>query len=200
MGKPPDPAPGASAGAREPADSAPRSPGELFLTFSGISLQAFGGALAFIERTVVQKKRWLSAKEFLGLYAISQVLPGPTGISFCVLLGDRFFGLRGAACALAGFLLPPAFVVLCLAALFQQYQAVPPVQGALHGMGAAAVGLIIHTATRMSRSLSGQHLGILVALLSFAAVALARVPVSLVVLTLGVASVAWAWRALGRSA
>jgi len=33
-----------------------------------------------------------------------------------------------------------------------------------------------------------------VALLSFAAVGLGRVPVSLVVLTLGVASVAWAWR------
>lgn len=177
---------------------APRSPGELFLTFSGISLQAFGGALAFIERSIVHKKRWLSAKDFLGLYAICQVLPGPSGMSFCVLLGDRFFGLRGAAAALAGFVLPPAVIVLSLTALFQQFQHVPWVQGTLHGMGAATVALIMHTFARMARSLRGQRLGMAVGALSFCAVALLRLPVSVVVLALGSASVAWAWHVLGR--
>lgn len=89
----------------------PRSAGELFLVFAWISMQSFGGALTFIEKTVVRDKRWLSPTEFLGLYAISQVLPDPTGISFCVLLGDRFFGLRGAAAALGCFLLLPSVVI-----------------------------------------------------------------------------------------
>ena len=178
------------------APSTPQSPSALFLAFSALSLQAFGGALAFMERTVVQKKRWLTAQEFLGLYGISQALPGPTGISFCVLLGDRFFGLRGAAAALAGFLLPPAVVVLSLAALFQQFQHVSWVQGALHGMGAASVGLIVHTALHMSRTLRGQRIGIAVALLAFLAVSFGQLPVSTVVLSLGVASVAWAWWSL----
>jgi chromate transporter len=190
--------------AEEPADGAdapdaqPRSPGELFLTFAGISLQAFGGALSFIERAVVRDKRWLSPKEFLGLYAISQVLPGPTGISFCVLLGDRFFGLRGAVATLGGFLLVPSVLVIGIASLFQQFQHVAHVQGALHGMGTAAVGLIVTTALRMGRTLRGQRVGIVVAVLSFAAVAFAKLPVSTVVLALGVPSVAWAWRSLGR--
>ncbi len=192
-----EPDPGADAGA---ATQSPQSAGELFIAFSLISLQAFGGALAFIERTVVRQKRWLTAQEFLGLYAIGQVLPGPTGISFCVLLGDRFFGLRGAAAALAGFLLLPALIVLSLAALFQQFQQVAWAQGALHGMGAAAVALIIHTAARMARSLRGQRVGIAVAVLTFAAVALLRLPVSVVMASIGVASVAWAWRVLGAAA
>lgn len=177
---------------------APRSPGELFLTYSGISLQAFGGALAFTERALVHKKRWFTPKDFLGLYAISQVLPGPTGVSFCVLVGDRFFGLRGATAALTGFLLPPAFIVLALAALFQHFNHLPAVQGALHGMGAAAVALIIHTAARMSRALRGERVGIAVALASFCAVGLAGLSVRTVLLTLGLASVAWAWHRLGR--
>lgn len=181
-----------------PGQTPPRSPGELFLGFAWISLQAFGGALAFIERTVVRDKRWLSPSEFVGLYAVSQVLPGPTGISFCVLLGDRFFGFRGAVATLAGFLLLPSVIVIAIASLFQQFQHVPQVQGALHGMGTAAVGLIVTTMLRMSRTLRGQRVGIAVAALSFAAVALARVPVGTVVLTLGVASVLWAWRSLGR--
>jgi chromate transporter len=71
---------------------------------------------------MVHKKRWFTPKDFLGLYAISQVLPGPTGVSFCVLVGDRFFGLRGACAALAGFLVLPTFIVIGLASLFQQNQ------------------------------------------------------------------------------
>lgn len=187
--------------AEEPAEEgqvAPGSPGELFLAFAWVSIQAFGGALALIERTIVREKRWLSAKEFLGLYAVSQVLPGPTGISFCVMLGDRFFGLRGAIAALTGFLLVPSVIVIAIASVFQHFQQVPQVQGALHGMGAAAVGLIITTALRMGRTLRGNRVGALVAALSFGAVALARLPVSTVVLTLGVVSVLWAWRSVGR--
>jgi chromate transporter len=191
------PLPGADESAEE-AQLAPASPGELFLAFAWISLQAFGGALSFMERTVVRDRRWLSPKEFLGLYAVSQVLPGPTGISFCVLLGDRFFGVRGAIATLGGFLLVPAVIVIGIASVFQQFQYVPQVQGALHGMGTAAVALIITTAMRMGRTLRGQRLGVVVAALSFAAVGLARLPVGTVVLTLGVASVVWAWRSLGR--
>ncbi len=172
----------------------PASAFELFLAFAGLSLQSFGGAVTFIERTVVQKKRWLSAKDFLGVYAISQVLPGPTGISFCVLLGDRFFGWRGALATVSGFLLVPAVTVLSLASLFFHFQHLAAVQGALHGMGAASVGLIMTTATRMARSLLGRRTAIVVAALGFCAVGLLRLPVSLVVLTLGSASVGLAWR------
>lgn len=192
---PPPPATDEAAGADT---SPPRSPGELFIAFALISLQAFGGAFAFIERTIVRDKRWLSPQEFLGLYAVSQVLPGPTGISFCVLLGDRFFGFRGAVATVGGFLLLPSVIVIGVTSAFQHFQHVPQVQGALHGMGAASVGLIVTTALRMGSTLKGQRVGIAVAALSFAAVALGRIPVGTVVLTLGVLSVLWAWRSLAR--
>lgn len=180
------------------ATRAPRSPGELFLAFAGLSLQSFGGAVAHIERTVVRRKRWLTGEEFLGLYGISQVLPGPTGISFCVLFGDRLFGVRGAIAAVAGFLLLPAVIVIGIASLFQQFHHVPQVQGALHGMGAAAVGVIASAALRLAANLRGHHAGIVVAVLAFAAVGLARMPVAWVVMSVGVLSVLWAWRSLGK--
>lgn len=187
-----------------PADSgsqdtvAPRSSGELFLAFAALSLQSFGGAVAHIERTVVHRRSWLSSEEFLGLYGISQVLPGPTGISFCVLFGDRFFGVRGAVAAVAGFVGPPAVIVLVIASLFQQFHHLPQVQGALHGMGAAAVGVIASAVLRLVRNLRGHRAGIVVAVLAFAAVGLARLPVAWVVMSVGVLSVLWAWRSLGR--
>lgn len=180
------------------AKAAPCSATELFFTFSGISLQAFGGALALMERTIVQKKRWLTPQEFLGLFGVGQVLPGPTGIAFCVLLGDRYFGFRGAAAALGGFLGPPAVGVLLLAALLQNFQQLPGVQGALYGMGAAATALVMHSAWRLLAALRGWALGLGVAAASFAAVAVLRLPVGWVMATLGVTSVAWAWREAGR--
>jgi chromate transporter len=178
--------------------AAPRSPGELFLAFTVVSLQSFGGAVAHIERMVVRRKRWLSGEEFLGLYGISQVLPGPTGISFCVLLGDRFFGVRGAIATVGGFLLLPAVIVLAIASLFQQYQYLMPVQGALHGMGAAAVGVIASAALRLARNLRGHRAGMVTAVLAFVAVGLASLPVAWVVMSVGVLSVLWAWRGLRR--
>ncbi len=179
---------------------APASVTELFLTFSALALQSFGGALALLERSLVQRKRWLSRSDFLGLFAIGQVLPGPSGIALCVLVGDRFFGLRGALAALAGFLLVPAVVVLSVASVFLQYQHLPPVQGALNGMGAASAGLIIMMAVRMATALRGRRVGMAVAAMSAAAIAVFRWPVAWVVLSLGAASVAWAWYELGRAA
>lgn len=184
--------------ADEAATAPPRSPGELFLAFTWLSLQSFGGAIGFIERTVVRDRRWLSSEEFLGMYAVSQVLPGPSGISFCMLLGDRFFGLRGALATVAGFLLAPTVVVLAIASLFAHFHDLPQVRGALHGMGAAAVGVVASAALRLARNLKGQRLGVLVAALAFGAVGVARIPVAWVVLSLGAASVLWAWRSLGR--
>ena len=172
---------------------APRSVTELFITFAWIALRSFGGALAFIERSLVHDKRWLSPQEFVDLYAISQVLPGPSGLSLCVLFGDRHFGWRGAAAALAGFVLVPCVGVLGLAALFQHFAHLPAVQGALNGMGVASAGLVLYSAARMARTLRGRRAGMAVAAGTFMAVVVGHWPVGAVVLTLGAASVAWAW-------
>jgi len=177
----------------------PRSPWDLFLTFTLIALQSFGGALVIIERTVVHSKRWYDEREFVGIYAISQVLPGPTGIALCVLMGDHFFGIRGAAAALAGFILIPSLIVLGIAAVFEQFVHVPWVQGALQGMGAASIGIVLLLAWRLSRTLYGNRIGVVVAALSFVAVALGHWPVGTVVLSIGVGSVWLAWRRGGPS-
>lgn len=180
-------------GATPPQLRSPQSLAELFFTFAWIALRSFGGALAFLERSLVRDKRWLSAQGFVDLYAISQVLPGPSGLSLCVLFGDRHFGWRGAAAALAGFVLVPCVGVLGLAALFQHYAHLPAVQGALNGMGVASAGVVLVSATRMARTLRGRRVGVVVALGTALAVAVGHWPIGSVVLTLGAASVAWAW-------
>jgi chromate transporter len=171
----------------------PSSAWELFWTFALLSLQSFGGALALIERTVVRKKRWLEAQEFVELFGLSQVLPGPSGCCFCVMLGDRFLGVRGAFASLAGFLVVPSVVVIAITAVYQHYADLPAVSGALHGMGAASVGLIMVTATRMARTLRGRRIPIAIAAVTFIGVGLLHQPLGRVMLSVGAVSIALAW-------
>ena len=60
-----------------------------------------------------------------------------------MMIGDRYFGVRGGLVALAGMLTFPSVIALTLAGLFAGVSDSPQVQGALRGMGAVAAGMIV---------------------------------------------------------
>ncbi|VTU36737.1 Chromate transport protein [Variovorax sp. PBS-H4] len=176
----------------------PRSVGDLFLSFTWLALQGFGGVLAVVQREMVEKKRWLTADEFLEDWAVAQVLPGPNVINLALMIGDRHFGLRGAIAAVAGMLAVPLGVILVLALLYAHYGGNPQVAGALRGMGAVAGGLIAATGIKLIPALRRHPLGVgvcfgIVALV-FGAIALARIPLGWVLLVVGGAACVWTWK------
>jgi len=175
----------------------PQSPGELFRVFNRMALQGFGGVLAVAQRELVERERWMDREQFLQSLSLSQVLPGPNIVNLALMVGDRFFGARGAAAALGGMLCLPLLIVLVLAALYGHFMHLPVVAGALRGMGAVAAGLVIATALKLVGTLHGNalgwRLGALFALLTFVAIGMLRWPMVGVVLGLGAASVAVAW-------
>ena len=180
--------------------SSPRSCADLFLAFTSLALQAFGGALAVAQRVLCEQRRWLTRAQFVELLGLGQVLPGPNVCNVSLLVGYRFFGWRGAASALAGLLVLPLAIVLAVAAVYGRYASLAPVAGALRGMGAVAAGLILGTALKLATSLRTNAMGLpaCVALggAAFALVALLRVPLIWVVLGVGALACARAWRSL----
>ena len=175
----------------------PRSNADLFLTFTRLALQGFGGVLAVAQRELVEYRRWMTREQFVEMLAISQVLPGPNIVNLSLMLGDRYFGLRGAASALAGLLAVPLVIVLALATLYAEFASVPVVAGALRGMGAVAAGLVIATAVKLFSTLRtnrmGPVLGTGFAVLTFLLIAWLRWPLAWVVVGLGAVAVAVAW-------
>jgi chromate transporter len=141
----------------EPAPSdqrpVPGSDFELFITFVKIALSGFGGVLAWTYRALVEDKRWLDAREFNELLALSQFLPGPNIVNFSVVFGARLRGVTGAIAALAGVLGPPLVLVVLMAMLYAIYGDLAQVRAALHGISAAAAGVIIATVTKLARPL-----------------------------------------------
>ena len=185
----------------EPTPNAgPRSCGELFRRFNRMALQGFGGVLAVAQIELVERSGWLTREDFVETLSAAQVLPGPNVCNLALMVGDRYFGWRGAAAALGGMMLVPLAIVLALAAAYAHWAEVPAVAGALRGMGAVAAGLVISTALKLGLALKSNPLGLprcsAIRALTFAAVALARWPLAWVVCGLGSAAVLMAWRRL----
>ena len=167
----------------------PASPLALFIAFTLLALQGFGGVLAVAQRELVDRRGWLTRLEFVELYAVAQLLPGPNVVNLSLMIGDRYFGLRGALAAISGMLVAPLLVVLALAASYQQLAQYPAVAGALRGMGAVAAGLILAMALKMLGTLRGNVLGpalcTALGLGTLTAIAVFRVPLAWVVIGLG---------------
>ena len=167
----------------------PASSLALFIAFSLLALQGFGGVLAVAQRELVDRRGWLTRLEFVELYAVAQLLPGPNVVNLSLMIGDRYFGLRGALAAISGMLVAPLLVVLALAASYQQLAQYPAVAGALRGMGAVAAGLILAMALKMLGTLRGNVLGpalcTALGLATLTAIAVFRVPLAWVVIGLG---------------
>src|SRR4051812_42572758 len=107
----------------------PRSLGDLFVSFTLLALQGFGGVLAVVQRELVEKKRWMTKEEFVEEWAVAKIMPGTNVVNLSLMIGARYFGLRGALVALAGMLTFPLLVVLALAVLYGQFADNPHVAG-----------------------------------------------------------------------
>jgi len=182
--------------------AAPASTKELFIAFSSLSLQGFGGVLPVAQRVLVERRRWLTKEQFVEMLSVSQVLPGPNVVNLALMFGDRCFGLRGAFAALAGMLLVPLLIVLALTALYGQFAQNPVVTGALRGMGAVAAGLVIATGLKLLTTLRRNVMGLPVCLgfatVTVLATAWLRVPLVWVILGLGAVAITVAWSRLKR--
>ena len=178
----------------------PKSLTDLFVSFTLLALQGFGGVLAVVQRELVEKKRWMTREEFIEEWAVAQIMPGPNVVNLSLMIGARYFGFKGAMAALAGMLAAPLVVVLLLALVYAQFAGHPGVQGALRGMGAVAAGLIAATGLKLFGALQKNVLGltlcITLGVLCFIAIALLRWPLAYVLLGLGGMACAVAYKKL----
>lgn len=177
----------------------PQSLWALFLAFNRLALQGFGGVLAVAQRELVERLGWLRREEFTEMLAVAQVMPGPNVVNLSLMIGDRFFGLRGAFTAMAGMFALPCVIVLGLAAIAEHLLQYPAMMGALRGMGAVSAGLIIATGVKLlpglRKNIVGLELGLLLAALAFVAMVVLRWPLFWVLLLLGGVGMAIAaWR------
>lgn len=161
---------------------------QLAWTFLWLSLLCIGGGLGVIpemERQAVSVHQWVSAREFVDGYTLSQLTPGPNML-VVVFVGYRAHGLVGALLAGLAMFLPTSILTVLVSHHWQQWREQPwavTVERALLPIG---IGLMAGGVYTLARSAVHDAPTAALALVTAGVVALDRIPPVIVVLAAGV--------------
>ena len=158
----------------ETAVAPPASLGELFTGFLWIGARSFGGVMPWAYRTMVEERRWITPADFAETIGLCQFLPGPNIGNASIVLGKRWFGLRGAVLAFLGLMALPFVWVLALFVLFSDFSSNEQLRAVVTGIGAAGAGLFIGTAVKLGRPLARRPASVVLIAALFLCTAVAR--------------------------
>jgi chromate transporter len=134
--------------------SARPSFGEAFLLWLKIGCINFGGPagqIALMHRTLVDERKWVDEERFLHALNFCMLLPGPEAQKLATYLGWLLHGVRGGLSAGILFVLPGAFVMLGLSLLYALGRGIPLIDGALFGIKAAVLVIVIEALFRIGK-------------------------------------------------
>jgi chromate transporter len=136
----------------------PYSLRELVLYFFYLGYAGFGGPIAlvgYMQRDLVERRRWFSIDEYKEGLALAQLAPGPLAAQLAIYLGWVDYGVRGATLVSLAFVLPSFLMVLAISAIYVSYGGLPWMQGAFYGIGAAVIAIIGRSAWKLTKSTLG---------------------------------------------
>ena len=119
---------------------------QLFRIWASVGLQSFGGGASttfLIQRTFIEKHKWLSMEEFTQLWNLCILTPGINLVALTILIGRKLGGAWGIAISLAGLLLPSALITCLLTVGFKSVEHLPEVQAVLRGVVPATGGIML---------------------------------------------------------
>jgi chromate transporter len=122
--------------------------------FLGLGTWGFGGPIAsvgYMQRDLVERRAWLTRKDFLDGVALGQTMPGPLAAQVVMWLGFLRAGTRGALAASAAFIAPSFLLVLAVAVAYAHYQGLPVVQALFSGIAPAVMAIIAIAAYKLAR-------------------------------------------------
>ena len=128
---------------------------EFLLYFLRLGALGFGGPIAlvgYMQRDLVEERRWISKQDYTQGLALAQLAPGPLAAQLAIYLGWVRAGVLGATLVSFAFILPSFVMVLALSFLYLRFGGLPWMQGAFYGVGAAVIAIIGRSAFKLVRS------------------------------------------------
>jgi chromate transporter len=139
------------------------------------------GQIALMHRIVVDEKKWLDEPRFLHALNFCMLLPGPEATELAAYVGWLLHGVRGGLVAGILFVLPGALVMLGLTLLYVYGRGLGPVDGALFGIKAAVLVIVIEALLRIGRRALKSRLLVALAALGFIGIYFFALPFPLIV-------------------
>src|SRR3982750_3656529 len=133
-------------------DTAPVGMREFLLYFLSLGAFGFGGPIAlagYMQRDLVERKRWISKQDYLEGLALAQLAPGPLAAQLAIYLGWVRARVLGATLVSLAFVAPSFVMVIAISALYVAYGGLSWMQGMFYGIGAAVIAIIARSATKL---------------------------------------------------
>ncbi len=137
----------------------------IFMSFFKIGLFTIGGGFAMLplmEVELIDKRKWIEKDDFLDLMTLAQSVPGPVAVNTAVFIGYKVRGLRGAAAAILGTVLPSFTIILCIALFFANIRDNRVIDAAFKGMRPAVVALLVFPVISLARKVHPALIGVIV--------------------------------------
>jgi chromate transporter len=119
---------------------------DLCRTYLKIGAIGFGGGYAvmdLIHLELVEKHQWLTEQRFQNMVALSEMAPGALTVNLLAGIAYRLAGVKAMVFATTALILPSFVLIVILAGLFFAWQNNPVMKGALQGLTAGVVGLLL---------------------------------------------------------
>jgi chromate transporter len=149
---------GTTGSASQPAEETgarPRSLPGLVRYFLRLGCSGFGGPIAlvgYMQRDLVEERRWFTEAEYRQGLALAQTMPGPLAAQLAMWFGFLQAGTFGAAAVALPFVLPPCLLVTAVAVLYTKYQGLAVVHEIFLGVGPAVLAIIAIAAYKLART------------------------------------------------
>jgi chromate transporter len=129
--------------------------GEVASFFLKLGFLAYGGAaghVAMMRRELVDRRKWISEQDFLDLFGIMNLIPGPSSTEMVIALG--YWRAGWPALILVGvlFILPAMLMILALSWAYVRYGTLPAAQWILYGMNPMVIAIIADALLSLGRT------------------------------------------------
>ncbi|MFL6692525.1 MAG: chromate efflux transporter [Ramlibacter sp.] len=152
-----------------------------FISFGGPA-----GQIAVMHRELVERRRWISEQRFLHALNYCMLLPGPEAQQLATYIGWLMHRTWGGIVAGVLFVLPSLVLLIALSWVYAAFGQVPWVAGFFYGIKPAVAAIVLQAVWRIGgRALKDPQRAPLpwtIAIGSFVAIALLKVPFPAVVL------------------
>src|SRR5882757_2392086 len=118
----------------------------------------FGGPVALIgymHRDLVEQRKWISEAEYKEGLSLAQIMPGPLAAQLAIYLGYVHYSVLGATLVGVAFVLPSFLMVLVIGWAYVLYGGLAWMQAVFYGVGAAVIGIICHSAYKLTKKTIG---------------------------------------------
>ena len=125
------------------------------LYFLKLGCIGFGGPIAlvgYMQKDLVEERKWISQEDYLNGLAFSQLAPGPLAAQLAMYLGFVRAGFIGATVVAVAFILPSFLMVAAIGKAYVSFGGTRIISALFYGIGAAVIAIIARSATKLVKT------------------------------------------------